>query len=101
MWRVAGSAPVAGEYRGRQVIFELFRETRRRTGGTYRSELRWAVADDEHAVALYRARGSRLGREIDIDQVLLITLRDGLWQEITALPTDPQAFEAFWADEVP
>ncbi len=101
MWRVAGSAPVAGEYRGRQVIFELFRETRRRTGGTYRSELRWAVADDEHAVALYRARGSRLGREIDIDQVLLITLRDGLWQEITALPTDPQAFEAFWADEGP
>jgi ketosteroid isomerase-like protein len=92
---------VAGEYRGRQVIFELFRETRRRTGGTYRSELRWAVADDEHAVALYRARGSRLGREIDIDQVLLITLRDGLWQEITALPTDPQAFEAFWADEGP
>jgi ketosteroid isomerase-like protein len=92
---------VAGEYRGRHIIFELFRETRRRTGGTYRSELRWAVADDEHAVALYRARGSRLGREIDIDQVLLITLRDGLWQEITALPTDPQAFEAFWADEGP
>jgi ketosteroid isomerase-like protein len=92
---------VAGEYRGRQVIFELFRETRRRTGGTYRSELRWAVADDEHAVAVYRARGSRLGREIDIDQVLLITLRDGLWREIMALPTDPLAFEAFWADEAP
>jgi ketosteroid isomerase-like protein len=101
VWCVAGSAPVAGEYRGRHVIFELFRETRRRTGGTYRSELRWAVADDEHAVALYRARGSRLGREIDIDQVLLITFRDGLWQEITALPTDPKAFEAFWADEGP
>jgi uncharacterized protein len=99
VWRVAGSAPVAGEYRGRDVIFELFRETRRRTGGTYRSELRWAVADAEHAVALYRARGSRLGREIDVDQVLLITLRNGLWQEITALPTDPKAFEAFWADE--
>ena len=101
MWRVAGSAPVAGEYRGRQMIFELFRETRRRTDGTYRSELRWAVADGEHAVAVYRARGSRLGREIDIDQVLLITLRDGRWQEITALPTDPYAFEAFWAEETP
>ena len=23
--------------------------------------------------------------------------RDGRWQEILALPTDPQAFEAFWA----
>ena len=98
VWRVAGSAPVAGEYRGREMIFELFRETRRRTDGTYRSELRWAVADESHGVAVYRARGQRLGRELDIDQVLLITLRDGRWQEITALPTDPSAFEAFWAD---
>jgi len=98
VWRVAGSAPVAGEYRGRETIFELFRETRRRTDGTYSSELRWALADGDHAVAVYRARGRRLGRSIDIDQVLLITLRDGLWQEITALATDPQAFEAFWAE---
>jgi hypothetical protein len=30
--------------------------------------------------------------------VLLITLRDGRWREILAVPTDPQAFEAFWAD---
>ena len=98
VWRVAGTAPVAGEYRGRREIFELFRETRRRTDGTYLSELRWAVADGDHAVAVYRARGQRLGRSIDIDQVLLITLRGGLWHEVTALPTDPAAFAAFWAD---
>jgi ketosteroid isomerase-like protein len=98
VWCVKGSVPVAGEYRGRSAIFELFRETRRRTDGTYLTELRWAVVDDDHAVAVYRARGRRLGRELDIDQVLLITLRDGLWSEITALPTEPAAFEAFWAD---
>jgi uncharacterized protein len=97
VWRVAGSAPVAGEYRGREMIFELFRETRRRTDGTYLSELRWALADDRHGVAVYRATGRRLGRELDIDQVLLITLSDGRWHEIVALPTDPAAFEAFWA----
>jgi len=96
VWRVPGTAPVAREYRGREEIFGLFRETRRLTDGTYLSELRWALADGEHAVAVYRARGRRLGRELDIDQVLLITLRDGRWQEIVALPTDPQAFEAFW-----
>jgi ketosteroid isomerase-like protein len=98
VWRVAGGAPVAGEYRGRDAIFELFRETRRRTNGTYLSELRWAVADGDHAVAVYRATGARLGRELDMDQVLLITLREGLWHDITALPTDPDAFQAFWAD---
>ena len=101
VWRVPGLAPVAGEYNGRHEIFELFRETRRRTDGTYLSELRWAIADGDHAVAVYRARGRRLGRELDIDQVLLITLRDSRWQEIVALPTDPQAFEAFWAGDAP
>ena len=82
---------------GRERIFELFRATRRLTEGTYSSELRWCLADGNHAVAVYRATGRRLGRELDIDQVLLITLRDGRWHEILALPTDPVAFEAFWA----
>jgi ketosteroid isomerase-like protein len=97
VWVVNGTVPVAQRYEGRRRIFELFRETRRLTDGTYLSELRWALADGEHAVAVYRARGSRLGRELDIDQVLLITHRDGVWTEITAIPSDPPAFEAFWA----
>jgi ketosteroid isomerase-like protein len=97
VWRVPGSAPVSRDYRGREQIFELFRATRRLTDGTYRSELLWALADGDHAVAVYRASGSRLGRELDIDQVLLITLRDGRWQEIVAVPTEPAAFAAFWS----
>jgi ketosteroid isomerase-like protein len=97
VWIVNGTVPVAQEYRGRERIFDLFRETRRLTDGTYLSELKWALADDEHAVAVYRARGTRLGRELDIDQVLLIVHRDGVWHEITAIPSDPPAFEAFWA----
>jgi ketosteroid isomerase-like protein len=97
VWVVNGSVSVAQVYDGRERIFELFRDTRRLTDGTYRSELRWTLADDEHAVAVYRARGMRLGRELDIDQVLLIDHRGGVWAAITAIPSDPPAFEAFWA----
>ena len=97
VWTVNGTVPVAQVYRGRERIFELFRETRRLTDGTYLSELRWSLADDTHAVAVYRARGTRLGRELDIDQVLLIDHRDGIWQKIVAIPSAPPAFEAFWA----
>jgi ketosteroid isomerase-like protein len=96
VWQVPGTVPVAGEYRGREEIFGLFRETRRLTEGTYLSELRWSLAEGEHAVAVYRAQGRRGELVLDIDQVLLITLREGRWQEILAVPTDPQAFEAFW-----
>lgn len=98
VWTVPGSVPVSQVYAGRERIFELFRDTRRLTDQTYRSELRWALADDTHAVAVYRARGRRLGRELDIDQMLLIDLDgEGRWTQIVALPTDPAAFEAFWA----
>jgi ketosteroid isomerase-like protein len=97
VWIVNGTVPVAQEYRGRERIFELFRETRRLTDGTYLSELRWALADDEHACAVYRASGARLGRTLDIDQVLLIEHRRGVWQSVVAIPSDPPAFEAFWA----
>lgn len=97
VWIVNGTAPVAQHYIGRPRIFELFRETRRLTGGTYLSTLRWLLADGEHAVAVYRAQGQRLGRELDIDQVLVIEHAQGIWQHITAIPSDPPAFEAFWA----
>jgi len=98
VWEVPGTVPVARTYRGRDEIFGLFRATRRLTEGTYTSELRWALAGGDHAVAVYRATGERLGRALDIEQVLVITLRDGRWQHVLALPTDPQAFDAFWSD---
>ena len=96
VWIVNGTVPVAQEYRGRERIFELFRETRRLTGGTYLSTLKWLLADDEHAAVVYRAQGEREGRTLDIDQVLLIEHEDGTWKHITAIPSDPPAFEAFW-----
>jgi ketosteroid isomerase-like protein len=97
IWIVNGTVPVAQVYDGRPRIFELFRETRRLTDGTYLSTLRWWLADDEHAVAVYRAQGTRLDRELDIDQVLLIDHTDGVWQRVVAIPSDPPAFEEFWA----
>ena len=97
VWIVNGTVPVAQDYRGRERIFELFRETRRLTDGTYLSTLKWLLADDEHAVAVYRAQGEREGRTLDIDQVLLIDHEAGIWKHVTAIPADPPAFEAFWA----
>jgi ketosteroid isomerase-like protein len=96
VWTVNGTVPVAQVYEGRPRIFELFRETRRLTEGTYLSTLKWTLADDAHAVAVYRAQGAREGRELDIDQVLLIDHEDGVWKRIVAIPSDPPAFEAFW-----
>ena len=49
-------------------------------------------------MAVYQASGTRPdGRTLRIEQALLIEYRAGLWHEVTAVPADPVAFEAFWA----
>jgi ketosteroid isomerase-like protein len=97
VWRVPGSNAMSGEYRGRDAILRFLRQTMVLTGGTYRTELRYVVADDERAVAVYRARGERDGRAIDIDQALFCVVRDGRLADVTAVPFDGAAFDAFWS----
>jgi hypothetical protein len=96
VWVVPGHGAMAGTYRGRDRIFRFLTRLPRETEGTYGSELRDVLASDERAAALYRARGRRRGRELELDQVLLFRIEDGLVQEVLALPSDPEAFEAFW-----
>jgi hypothetical protein len=97
VWRVGGASAMSGEYRGRDEILRFLRETLVLTGGTYRTELKYVVADDERAVAVYRARGDRDGRKIDIDQALFCVVREGRLADVTAVPFDAAAFEAFWS----
>jgi len=87
---------MAGEYHGRDAIFRFLARLPKETGGTYGSTLRDVLASDDRAAALYTARGRRRGRELELDQVLLFRIEDGVVREVLALPSDPDAFEEFW-----
>jgi ketosteroid isomerase-like protein len=97
VWTVPGRSVMAGTYRGREEIFRFLARLPGETDGTYGSELRDVLSSDERAAALYRAHGRRRGNELELDQVLLFRIEAGLVQEVLALPSDPVAFEAFWA----
>jgi len=98
VWHVPGATQMSGDYPGLEEIIAFLRRTAEVTGGSYRVELLWVVADDEHAVAVYRARGEREGRApLDIEQALLITVENSLWVDVRAQPLDQAAFDAFWA----
>jgi len=97
VWSVPGSGVMAGFFRGRDEIFRFLARLPKETEGTYRSELVDVLTSDERAAALYRASGSRHGRTLELDQVLLFTIEDGLVRRVLALPSDPEAFEVFWA----
>jgi ketosteroid isomerase-like protein len=96
VWRVGGRNPMTGEYRGWREVVRFLRRTTSETDGTYLSELRWALADDERGVAVYRASGRRGERRLDIEQVLLCRFREGRIADVTATPIDAVAFDEFW-----
>ncbi len=97
IWSVPGRGIMAGTYRGRDEIFRFLTRLPKETEGTYRSELVDVLASDSRVAALYRARGTRRGRILELDQILLFTLEGGRVTRVLALPSDPDTFEEFWA----
>jgi uncharacterized protein (TIGR02246 family) len=97
VWHVPGDSVMAGTYAGRDAIFRFLGRLPKETDGTYGSRLIDVLASDDRAAALYRASGDRNGDRLDLDQLLLFRIEDGLVREVLALPTDPAVFEAFWS----
>jgi len=97
VWTVPGRGVMAGTYRGREAIFRFLARLPKETDGTYGSALRDVLVSDDRAAALYTARGTRNGLVLELDQVLLVRIEGGLVREVLALPSDPEAFEGFWA----
>jgi hypothetical protein len=97
VWSVPGRGVMAGTYAGREAIFRFLAKLPKQTDGTYGSELLDVLASETRAAALYRASGTRHGRTLELDQVLLFRIEGGLVRHVLALPSDPDAFEAFWA----
>ena len=96
VWVVPGTGVMAGTFAGRDAIFRFLGRLPKETDGTYSSELLDVLASEDRAAALYRARGARDGRRLDLDQVLLFRIEGGLVREVLALPSDPGVFESFW-----
>jgi len=96
-WTVPGSGSMAGTFTGREEIFNFLGRLPKESDGTYSSSLIDVLASDDRAAALYRASGERHGRRLELDQVLLFRIENGLVQHVLALPSDPAAFDTFWA----
>ena len=96
-WTVPGTGTMAGTFSGREEIFGFLGRLPKETDGTYSSSLIDVLASDDRAAALYRACGTRKGRRLELEQVLLFRVAGGLVREVLALPSDPAAFEEFWA----
>jgi ketosteroid isomerase-like protein len=95
-WTIPGASVLAGTYVGIEEVVGMLGRALELTDGTYDTELQFVLADDENAVAAYRATGRRGGSELDLDQVLLCRFADDRIVDVRALPVDQAVFDAFW-----
>jgi ketosteroid isomerase-like protein len=96
-YHVPGRNPLAGDYHGPDQVLGLFGRIFEVSGGTFRAELHDAVANDEHAVALFTARGQREGATLEDRQVLVCHARDGRLVEVWLQATDLHELDAFFS----
>ena len=97
VWHAPGRNPLAGDHRGVEAILGYLARTMELTGGTFRTELHDVVANDEHAVSLFTARGQREGKTLDVRNVLVTHVRNGKLGETWLFPGDQYASDEFLA----
>jgi ketosteroid isomerase-like protein len=97
VWHVPGKDPLGGEYTGMEQVrdylsraFQLFR-------GTVDIELQDVLANDRHAVALFRSRAERNGRRLDTFDAVIFRVEGGKFTEVWHRSEDPYASDAFWS----
>jgi uncharacterized protein len=95
-WHLPGDNVLAGDYVGRVEVLEHLNRFTELTD-FYRVEILDLMAGEHHATSLFRVKGSRLGRELDLRLLTLHEIADSAVQEVWVLPMDQAAFDAFWA----
>jgi uncharacterized protein len=92
-WHEPGRNQLAGDYRGRDAVYEFFGRLMEITEGTFNLEVHAILADDEHGVALVTSTASRGGRSATVNDAHVFHLRDGKVVEFWAASTDQYAID--------
>ena len=92
VWHLPGKQPMSGVHSGRDTVLAAMRYFQ-----GIELEVHDVVANDEHAVALLKARGQRKGREYGALEVDVFHIRDGKIVEFWSFSEDTRLTDAFWS----
>lgn len=95
-WHSSGRNPLAGDFEGKEAIFESFARVRQETD-SLEQDVHAMLADDEHAVALVNATVTRGGKTLQAQTFFVFHIVDGKATEVWNAPTDQYAVDEFWA----
>src|SRR5687768_2838228 len=95
VWHFPGTSKLAGEHVGRDAVLAMLGEYGAATGGTLRADPIDVMASDDHVAGWAHDTASTNGRTLDIDAVVIFTMRDGKVTEARHHVNDQAALDAF------
>jgi hypothetical protein len=87
----------SGDHHGRDNLFAMYARLGEASGGTFRAELEHVWANDDTAVALYRAVAERDGKQLDVRNALVFSISNGKVTKLVDIPDDVDEQDAFWS----
>jgi ketosteroid isomerase-like protein len=96
VWHASGRGPRAGDYRGRDAVFAYLASIGD-AADRFDSTLEHVLVGDSLVAVLFRVRGTRKDRELDVGFILLFRIDDSRIAEVWAVPRDQYAVDEFWS----
>jgi uncharacterized protein len=97
VWHFPGTSKLAGEHVGRDATLAMLGEYGAASGGTLQANLIDVMASDDHVTGWGRDTAATNGRTLDINSVVVFTMRDGKVTEALHVVDDQAALDAFLA----
>ncbi len=96
VWRFPGKHPLAEDYQGKEGVRRFLTRVNEESQGTIKPTMIAAFGDADYGVMFIHTTGDRKGKHLDIKEVLVFTIRNGLATEVIHRP-DPLAVDDFFA----
>jgi uncharacterized protein len=88
-----GRGPMAGDYRGKDGLGQMFQKQMQMLDAPPEVENHDILANDDHAVILNNTKGTRHGKTLELQQVVVLHIRDGKISEVWLQFSDQQAMD--------
>lgn len=97
VWHTPGRSQLAGTASGYDGVIGQFAKGSELSNGTLIIDVLDVMASDRHAAVYVRTTAERNGRSMDLQQLAVVTIEDGLITHIDTAPLDLYAYDDFWS----
>ena len=97
-WHTPGRSPLAGDVVGREAVFARLGRYLAETGGTFRSDLKRLLTDEDgRVIGIHRSVAERAGKRLDVYCCTVFELESGRIATGREHIYDLRAWDEFWS----